>query len=99
MIDLALTLGVIERLYTQPIRDIKLFESVEGGFVQDTSVAARSKLLRQLPLSLQGADNIQDRIRQVVSRTSRSQTVKGLITAGVLKSAVYGLRKIRKAIL
>lgn len=59
-----------------------------SGGLNNTSVKGRT------PLSA----NVSHALAAVVSRSSLKQGVKGLLTAGVLKSASYSLAKVTQAI-
>ena len=45
---------------------------------------------------IQERDTLRGAIGSIVGRTSRSQSLKGILTAGLLKSAVYSLQKLAK---
>jgi translocator assembly and maintenance protein 41 len=71
-------------------------------FEQDTSVQARRELVRHLPLGLKaglpdGGWEPLGAVARIVRRSSVHQTIKGIFTAGAVKSASYALAKVRKA--
>jgi len=76
-----------------------------GKLHQDMSETARLQLLQSLPERFHQHDpGTLDRevlirqLRQTIARSSKSQTIKGFLTAGWKKSAVYALQKLRKAL-
>mmetsp|Transcript_13887 Transcript_13887/g.15824 ORF Transcript_13887/g.15824 Transcript_13887/m.15824 type:complete len:309 (-) Transcript_13887:1394-2320(-) len=92
----------LEKLYKGV--DPTLFDTGGDILHQDMSDIARSKLLDSLPLnySRRSAQALErkellERLHKTVSASSRTQTIKGLVTAGFSKSTVYALQKIKKA--
>ena len=75
-------------------------------FTQPESAQHRQRLAADLPSTvaeeMRGAspyperDTLRGAIGSIVGRTSRSQSLKGILTAGLFKSAVYSLQKLAK---
>lgn len=85
--------------------DSTLFSAISTGhkFQQDMSESARSQLLQSLPAQFHQTGRVSEekitrQLQHIISSSSRTQTFKGLLTAGFVKSAVYGFRKVGKAL-
>lgn len=76
-------------------------------FVAATGDSSRLELIRRMPSNVReklarysnGSDQecLRKVVRDVVRRTSRSQSIKGIFTAGGIKSVQYVLQKINRA--
>ena len=97
------------RLYSRPLaslrRDGLVHQESEGAtFQQDITHESRRLLAERLPSTLRAAlpaspsaAAVNVALRAIVHRSSARQTVKGVITGGVLRSTVYAYRKISRA--
>lgn len=65
-------------------------------FWQDKSPQAYEGLMQGLPRSIRGANDVGKAIHRIVRATTIGQTLKGVLTSGTYKSAIYTLRKIGK---
>lgn len=54
------------------------------------------EIIRQLAFDSNCADYVRQSIADIVKSSSRSQSVKGIFTAGIVKSVLYGSRKVQK---
>ncbi|UJR35655.1 hypothetical protein I4U23_028405 [Adineta vaga] len=56
------------------------------------------EVIRKLCVSTQRTEKIESAVRSIVKRSSLTQTCKGLVTAGFLRSTRYALEKLKKMI-
>ena len=66
--------------------------------------STRDELWKRVPLHVRriggtGIDDLQLSLASIVAPAARNQTIKGVVTAGPVKSAVYALNKLKKGIL
>jgi translocator assembly and maintenance protein 41 len=64
--------------------------------------SSRDELLKRVPLQVRRKGHVLE-LRQllasIVAPAARNQTMKGVVTAGPVKSAIYALNKLKKGIL
>lgn len=53
-------------------------------------------IIRQLAFDSNCADYVRQSIAEIVKESSRSQSIKGIFTAGIVKSVLYSSRKVQK---
>jgi len=63
---------------------------------QNIEPEVQKEMLSRLPFQAHSQIEIRRHLRKVVSRSSTMQSAKGLLTAGIIKAAQYGLRKLKK---
>lgn len=71
-------------------------------FVEYDLQESRSELLKRLPVSLQQCTDpasLQSSLASIVAPAARNQTLKGIATAGIWKSAQYAFNKLSKGVL
>ncbi|KAL0584164.1 hypothetical protein ABG067_005938 [Albugo candida] len=98
------------RLYENTIQRCNFMKSSmhdPAVFVAATGDSSRLELIRRMPSNVReklarysnGSDQecLRKVVRDVVRRTSRSQSIKGIFTAGGIKSVQYVLQKINRA--
>lgn len=56
------------------------------------------EVIRKLCVSTQRTEKIEHAVRSIVTRSSITQTFKGLLTAGFIRSTRYALAKLKKMI-
>mmetsp|Transcript_33985 Transcript_33985/g.38675 ORF Transcript_33985/g.38675 Transcript_33985/m.38675 type:complete len:322 (+) Transcript_33985:40-1005(+) len=86
-----------------------LYEPSINRFVSEGIVSTRNNeiivrneeaLRQQLPLQLRTTGtNLVSSINKIVRRSSRSQSLKGIVTAGIFKSTRYAIAKLSKGLL
>lgn len=54
------------------------------------------EIIRQLAFDSNCADYVRQSIAEIVKESSRSQSIKGIFTAGIVKSVLYSSRKVQK---
>ena len=56
------------------------------------------EVIRKLCVSTQRTEKIEHAVQSIVARSSISQTLKGLLTAGFVRSTRYAVAKLQKMI-
>lgn len=88
--------AIFKRLLVLPkyvLHNIMDMHTLKARQYQDTE-----EVIRRLCISTQRKEKIQYAVRSIVTRSSISQTFKGVLTAGFLRSTRYALAKLKKMI-
>ena len=88
--------AIFGRLLSLPkhvIYNIMELTTLKTRQYQDTE-----EVIRKLCINTQRKEKIEYAVRSIVKRSSLSQTCKGLLTAGFLRSTRYALAKLQKMI-
>jgi len=98
--------GQLERwndLYRDCLRDLEknsVVSILDGEHVEYDVKESRDEFIRKLPVSLQQYhDTLQQALSNIVAPAARNQTIKGVVTAGIVKSTQYAFNKLSKGIL
>lgn len=88
--------SIFKRLLTLP-------KSVMNNIMESATSQTRQyqdteEVIRKLCVSTQRTEKIQQAVKSIVTRSSFSQTFKGLLTAGFFRSSRYALAKMMKMI-
>ncbi|CAF0719780.1 unnamed protein product [Rotaria sordida] len=89
-------IAIFTRLLALPkhvINNIMELTTLKTRQYQDTE-----EVIRKLCLSTQRTEKIEYAVRSIVKRSSLTQTFKGLLTAGFIRSTRYALAKLKKMI-
>lgn len=87
-----------QRLYDPYIKESPCLMKTSSTGLYESSNS--SELWSQLPVSVakKNPRALSQQLARIVARSSRSQSIKGILTAGMVKSGVYVYRKLSKAI-
>jgi hypothetical protein len=90
----------LKRLISSGVMSVVDDEHVEINLDEST----RDELRRRLPLHVQQryvstTNNLHQSLTSIVAPAARNQTIKGVVTAGIIKSGQYALDKLKKGIL
>lgn len=88
--------AIFTRLLTLP--KYVLYSIMELSTLKTRQYQDTEEVIRKLCLSTQRKEKIDHAVRSIVKRSSISQTFKGLLTAGFLRSSRYALAKLQKMI-
>ena len=102
--------GQLERwndLYQTSINDLEtsgiLSVTEDGSHVEYNVHECRDDLKTKLPFSLQqytaDKDSLQVALNAIVAPAARTQSIKGIVTAGIVRSTQYAFAKLSKGIL
>ena len=86
--------AIFKRLLTLP--KSVMFNIMETAKSQTRQYQDTEEVIRKLCVSTQRTEKIEHAVRTIVKRSSWTQSLKGVLTAGFLRSSRYALAKLRK---
>lgn len=88
--------AVFKRLLALPKH--VMYNIMESTTFKTRQYQDTEEVIRKLCVSTQRTEKIESAVRSIVTRSSLTQTFKGLLTAGFLRSTRYALAKLQKMI-
>lgn len=88
--------AIFKRLLALPKHVI--FNIMESTKFKTRQYQDTEEVIRRLCVSTQRTDKIEHAVRTIVTRSSITQTLKGVLTAGFFRSSRYALAKLKKMI-
>ena len=88
--------AIFKRLLALPKNVI--FNIMESTKFKTRQYQDTEEVIRRLCVSTQRTEKIEQAVRTIVSRSSITQTLKGVLTAGFLRSSRYAFAKLSKMI-
>jgi translocator assembly and maintenance protein 41 len=75
-----------------------IYNIIESATFKTRQYQDTEEIIRKLCVSTQRTEKIEHAVRSIVRRSSITQTFKGLLTAGFIRSTRYALAKLQKMI-
>ena len=88
--------AIFKRLLTLP--KYVIYNIMESATFKTRQYQDTEEVIRKLCVSSQRTEKIEHAVRTIVKRSSWTQSAKGLLTAGFLRSSRYALAKLKKMI-